>query len=486
MPFNATSVIRTGALYGPLDVQAWQMLHFSFTGRAETASTFGDAQHTFFYPSAGVAWQFTKLGPLAGSPWLAFGKLRFAYGVVGVQPGPYQTRTYFPPADPAQIGETFDPTLDAVAYGGGFIQSGIRGNPDLKPERKTEWETGLDLRLLNERVQLSGTYYTNRTEDVILQVPLPATSGFRKTFDNAAKVANKGWEFQLDADVIKTSRLTWTISPNWSENTNKVVDLKGAESVILLDVPGASTRAVEGYPLGVFWGARRLRGEDGKLLLDANGFPRLDPTEGVVGNPNPQWRAGLGTTFSYRKFTLYALFDHVHQMDVANGTKASLYFFGTHADTGVETTVAAEDAATIRNFSGKNLSQLYPAGEDGSVTFRGRLEDFGAGPVALDQTWYQGLGGGFVGPLDQFVERVNVSRLREVSLSYTLNTPDFQKASKLQTVDFSITGRNLLLWTNYRGVDPETNVSGPSNARGADVSNNPGTRSLIFSIRIQY
>jgi TonB-linked SusC/RagA family outer membrane protein len=486
LPFNATSIIRTGALYGQLDVQTWQMLYFSLTGRAETASTFGNSQRTFFYPSAGVAWQFTKLAPLADSRWLSFGKLRLAYGVVGVQPGAYQTRTYFPPADPTQIGETFEPTLDAVAYGGGFIQSGVRGNPNLKPERKTELEAGLDLRLLQDRVQFSGTYYVNKTQDVILQVPLPASSGFRRTFDNAASVENRGWEFQLDANLIKTSRFAWTLSPNWSKNTNKVTDLKGAESVTLLEVPGASSRAVEGYPLGVFWGTRRLRGENGALILDANGFPRLDPTEGVVGNPNPKWRAGLGTTFSYKKLTLYALFDHVHKTDVANGTKASLYFFGTHADTGVETTVSAEDAAVIKNFSGKTLNQLYPAGENGSVSFRGRVSDFGAGPVALDQAWYQGLGGGFVGPLDQFVETINISRLREVSLAYTLNTPGFQRASRLQSIDFAVTARNVLLWTNYTGVDPETNVSGPSNARGIEISNNPGTRSFIFSVRINY
>jgi len=485
-PFNANTVIRTGALYGQLDIHALNMLFFSFTGRAETASTFGNAQRTFFYPSAGLAWQFTQLPFLQNNPVFSFGKLRAAFGIVGVQPGPYQTLTYFQAADNTQIGETFESTLDAIAYGGGFIRSGVRGNANLRPEQKTEWEGGLDLQLFNNRVNFSGSLYFNQTRDVILQVPLPASTGFLRTFDNAAKVENRGIELEINADIVKTRHFTWTLSPNWSTNTNKVTNLKGAESVILAEIPGFSSRAVQGQPLGVFWSTRRLRDEQGNLVLNANGFPQLAPTEGVIGNPNPAWRAGLGTTLAFKKLSRYTLFDHVHNLDVANATLASLYFFGTHQDTGVETTVSAEEAATIKTVSGKPLNQVYPGNPNEPLTFRGSLHDFGGGTVALDQSWYQSLGGGFAGPGDQFVENISITRLREITLAYSLTTPGFKKATRFQSVDFAVTGRNLFLLTNYKGIDPETNLTGPSNARGLDVNNNPGTRFIIFSIRINY
>ncbi len=84
------------------------------------------------------------------------------------------------------------------------------------------------------------------------------------------------------------------------------------------------------------------------------------------------------------------------------------------------------------------------------------------------------------------MEHVNTTRLREVTLSYSLNTAGFRDATKLQSIDFSLTGRNLYLWTNYTGVDPETNLTGVSNGRGLDYFNNPSTRSILFSIRLTY
>ena len=153
---------------------------------------------------------------------------------------------------------------------------------------------------------------------------------------------------------------------------------------------------------------------------------------------------------------------------------------------GKETVVSASDAATIRNSNGQTVAEFGRPTGDGSFAFRGEIKDFGGGRVALDESWYTNIGGGFNGPNDQFVENINTTRLREITLSYTLNSPGFRNATKLQSIDFSVTGRNLYLWTGYTGVDPETNLTGVSNGRGIDYFNNPGTRSFLFSVKINY
>ena len=495
-PYNLLLVQRTAAIYFQSDLALFDQLFLSGTARVEQASTFGPlAKSRFVYPSASLAWQFTKLSALADNNVLSFGKARFAFGIVGVQPQPYQTRTYYANANGSYIADGWGTTLDAANYGGGFVRSSNKGNPLLRPERKREFEAGLDLRFLQNRVGLSGTVYTNRTVDAILSVPVAATTGFTTTSANAATIRNKGIELNLDADIIKTaSGFTWNIAPNFSKNRNEVIDLAGAQSISLNGFTGTTSRAVapdpvtgQKYQLGTLWGSRWERNEQGGYVFDANGFPTLSTTEGVIGDPIPKWRGGLYNTFRYKGLALTVLIDRVDGVDVWNGTRGALDSYGTAAETGVATTVSADQAATLKAFNGKTIAQLYQPNADGTYTFRGSIKDFGAGDVALDEKWFRnGLGNGFNGPAEQFVEHINYTRLREMTLTYSLNQEWFRAKTKLSSVDFSVTGRNLYLWTKYSGVDPETNLTGVSNGRGLDYFNNPSTKSLIFSVRFNY
>ena len=504
VPFNIKSVIRTAAVYGEVDLALLNQFFLTGTLRGEAASTFGTAtKNTFYFPSGTFAWQFTKVSALADNAALSFGKLRVAYGQVGVQPGLYQTQTYYIPAS-GQFVDGFGPALDVANYGGGYIRSTVQGNNQLRPERKAEVETGLDLRFLKDRISFSATYYNNKTTDAILQVSTPYTTGFAAQYQNAATLTNKGIELQLDGAIVKTADFGFNLAANFSQNKNNVENLAGVSSVFLNGFGGNSVNsvAIQGHQLGTLYGSRFQRTTDGTnaLALDAQGFAQIDPANGVVGDPNPQWRGGLGATIRYKGLSLYALIDHVHSFDVWNGTKGILNAFGTSAGTGVRTTLSAADAANTKTFPNPTYSptggtvaskvgqnSAYVRNADGSVTFRGTVANFGGGPVALDEDWYTyGAGSGFTGAGEQYVEHVNTTRLREVTLSYSLNTQGFRDATKLQSIDFSLTGRNLYLWTNYTGVDPETNLTGVSNGRGLDYFNNPSTRSILFSVRLTY
>jgi TonB-linked SusC/RagA family outer membrane protein len=469
-PFNSNSTIRTTAGYSQLSFDLYNQLYLDFTGRAENASTFAN---TFFYPSASLAWQFTELPAFRAKNTFSFGKLRASYGEVGVQPGPYLSQTYFASA---AFGESYGPTLDASSdtYGGGYVRSTLQGNPNIEPERKKEFEIGSDLRFFSDKLSLSGTYYNNKTEGAIFGVAVPATTGFTQRNDNAAKIQNKGVEIDLGLQLLNQSAFSWNASANWSKNKNEVVDLKGVTSFFLNGFAGTSSRAVEGQPLGVLWGSDFDRDASGKLVLDANGFPTAAPSESVLADPNPDWQAGITNNFRFKGFGLSVLIDHVQGGQVWNGTRGALVTFGTAAATGHESVAPS----ALKTYSGA----IIPAG----TTFRGNIQDFGAGPVALTEAYYTSVGGGFGPVASQFMEDGTRTRLREIALSYSLTGSKFRTATKLQSIDFSITGRNLGLWTDYTGIDPETNLTGPSNGRGLDYFNNPSTRSYLFSVKINY
>jgi len=469
-PFNSNQLIRTAANYAQLNFDLYDQVTVDITGRAENSSTFAS---TFFYPSASVAWQFTKLPALKDMSGLSFGKIRASYGEVGVQPSPYQSSTYY---SAAQVGESYGPALDAssATYGGGYLRSTLEGNPDLKPERKKEFEVGTDLRFLKDRVSFSGTFYTNKTNGAIFAVAVPATTGYLNRYENAAKLSNKGVELDLGATWIKSKSFTWTTSVNWSKNKNKVVSLDGVKSYFLNGFAGTSSRAVEGYALGALWGTDWNKDAKGKMILDANGFPTAAPQESVIGDPNPDWQAGVTNTLRYKKFSFSFLIDRVQGGDVWNGTKGALITFGTAASTG--NTVVSSTA--LKTVDGTTIAA--------GTAFRGAIQDFGSGPVALTQNWYTGLGGGFGAVASQFVEDGTRTRLREASFGYSLSGEKFRHATKLSSIDFTLTGRNLILWTKYSGIDPETNLTGTSNGRGLDYFNNPSTRSFLFSVKINY
>ncbi len=472
-PFNSESQRRIAAAYTAFNFNYKESVFAEITGRAETASTFGEnSDKTFFYPAANVAWQFTQLDALKDNNVLSFGKFRASYGVVGVEPGPYLTTTDFVSA---AYGESWGPVLDSGFFAdGGFVQSTAAGNNAVEPERKTEWEVGTDLRFLNDRLSFSATYYSNQTEGALFFVPVAASTGFTSQFQNAADLENKGFEIEAGYEIIATNDFRWGVNANWTRNRNKVTDLAGTQSLFLAGFTGTSSRAVEGQPVGVLWGVDWAKNADGSLVLDANGFPTASSEESVIGDPNPDWVGNLSTTISYKNWNLFVLFDHTQGGDFWDGTRGVLYYFGTHEDVSKERTYPTD----LRQHNGT----IIPA----NTPFRGNIQDFGAGPVALTQPWYTGLGGGFGPQSRQFIYDATVTRLREVTLTYSLNSKAFRDFTKLRSVDFGVTGRNLLFWTKMDGVDPETNLTGPSNGRGLSYFNNPNTRSILFSISVNY
>jgi len=473
---NYNSLIRTYGFYAQADVEAYNVLFFSFTGRNESASTFGSkTRNSFFFPSAAVAWQFSQLGLFSNNSFFSFGKLRLSWGQVGIQPQPYQNFNSF---NAATYRDDFTSGLSGISptYAGGYVRSTTAGNEFLRPEIKTETEIGLDLRFLKNKITLTATGYTNRTRDVILPITLPAATGYTTLNSNAAELQNNGIELEINIDILTQQKFKWNVSANFSKNKNKVVSLAGAKAYTLPDSFIQNASLIPGQPFGVFLSTDFVKDKGGQYVLDANGFPKAGTDLEVIGDPNPDWRAGLGSTFSYKHLSLYLLFDRVQGNDFFNGTRGSLYSFGTHGD---QSNTVIAPAGGLKDVNGT----VIPAG----TSFQGEIKNFGAGPVAINQAWWQGRGSASnTASYRQFVEDASASRLREVTLCYGINKIKLFKNTQLSNIDFSITGRNLFLWTNYSGIDPEANVTGAGLARGQDWFTNPATKSVLFSILIKY
>ncbi len=464
---------RTAAGYTAANFSAYDQIFVNATLRAEWASTFGlQSENAFLFPSTSVAWQFSKI-PALQSDFFSFGKLRVSAAEVGVQPARYNT---FPEFVTPNYSDQLGGSLNAGLFGlGGFVPDSNLGNPSLRPERKREIEIGTDLRFFKDRLYLNGTYYFNRTTDILLNFPIANSRGYDELYSNAASMENKGIELELGYNIYRNSDWNIDMKLLYFQNRNEVTDLVGLESVRLeTGLSGVNNRAVVGQQHGVLWGPRTLRNDDGSIVFDQNGFPVRDEVEGVIGDPNPDFQASAIGSISYKNLSLSFLFETFQGADIFAGTKSVLVDYGRWGSTANEVTATQN----LLTYGGS----VIPAG----TTFRGDIQNFGAGPVAVTQEWYTGPGAFFGGGNHElFIEDGSWSRLRELTMSYNLNS-DWLTNRGISSLQLAATGRNLFLWTAFEGNDPDTNVSGVSASRGIDYFNNPSTKSYVFSLTLTF
>ena len=479
-PSFGTTITRKMAGYGSATFTYKEMLYATLTGRGTRASTFAGF---IFYPSLSLAFDFNKLGALEDVKWLNSGTVRASYAKVGNEPGAYLLDTYFVGAGD---GDGWGASWSAGSYDGSIWRSTMNGNKDLKPETTSEMEFGLDLKLF-DRMSVSFSYYDSKSEDLILYVPQAASSGYQYKWLNAASMTNKGMELELGFNILKEGALKWNMGMTYSNNDNMVTKLTGTEYIVLNGFTSTSSGVAEGQPFGVLRTGDFKRDANGKLVLDANGFPQNGQLT-FAGDPNPDFLAGVHTDFAYKGLKLKVLFDGSFGGKSWDGTEGALTHFGRTTFTANESRISSTDAATMVNYSGNTVASLPYATVDGSdVVVRGNVVDFGGGNVLLDQDWYTNMGGGF-GPVGtQFFKDATWAKLREVTLSYKVKA-DVLKKAKIKSIDFGITGRNLFLWTKDKtwGIDPESNLSGSSKGRGLQYFNHPTTKSFIFSTSINF
>jgi TonB-linked SusC/RagA family outer membrane protein len=468
-PDSYNQLVRKNGGFAVLDFSLFDDLLVQVSGRAETLSTLPGAG-VIFYPSASVGYKITDL---LSSDAVDFAKVRVSYGEVGIGANPYATSTVF---GPGGVFSSWGDGLGGYLYGNPFTQSASRGNPDLKEERKKEYEFGLDLRLFDNAITLNATYYQSETRDGIIALPIPGSSGFTTTLQNAAVISNEGVEFDITGRILRTQDFGISVNANFTQNRNIVEDLQGSAYSILNGFTSTSSGIAEGYPFGVLRSGVYERDNGGNYVLNANGFPNAAAEKEVgVGDPNANFRAGFGLNIYYKNLSLTSVIETSQGNDVWNGTYGVLHYFGIHENTAVKT--VNDTGGTIVNSFGTEI----PAG----ATFRGYIEDFGGGPVAVDSEWWTTNGGGFGDVGEPFIMDGSWIKMREVSLSYNF-TEAFVQDLGLTNLSLSVSGRNLFLWSAIDGFDPENNLTGASRGRGLEYFSNPGTSSFLTTLRLQF
>jgi len=531
---DAESRRHTDGYFGQASFELYNQLFLTARVRNDGSSAFGPGKQRATYPGGSVAWSFTKYARIPENI-LSFGKVRLAYGESGQQPGLYQQQDVFTTGSFADFnpGSLQAPIMNGI---GGSFASATKGNPEIGPERVRELEGGVDLTFLNGRMDLSVTSYLAKSEDVIFSVGLPPSTGYSFVALNAGSLENKGWEISTNYRVLQRRDFSLEFGAQWGKNDNMVTSLGKIEAqtctaasaadcapgTVLVptaanctagaNLPrcqigigssfsGQSTHAQVGYPLGVWRssdfarcgisdnsvtfagtvhnvGAACAGAPKGAMYIAPNGFPIIDATQRAIGDPWPDWTAGISTTMNFRGIELSAFLDHRQGGNVLNMTRASMFQFGTHKDT--------EIRGQQRTFGNDMLCHNITCS-----VLNGPVVGPGAGTaVTIDNTWFDGGSpgngmGATGGPISTRLEDATHTRLREVTVGYTFKQPWVNYIGGAQSMQVKLSGRNLGLWADYSGLDPEVNLGGALNAnRGIDWFTTPLSRGYVISFAL--
>lgn len=358
-----------------------------------------------------------------------------------------------------------DPYIPAISIPGVEVADFL-GNDHLKPEATRSFEIGMRGKF-RDRIELDLTWYDAYTRDVILLSGLPASSGFQSTAENGGEISNKGIELDLLAQVLQREKFTWEVAVNFNRARNMVEKIpESAGEIQLSGFATTSSRVLEGYPYGVIWGDAFTRNDSGQLIIDNEGWPLVDQQQKVLGDPNPDWIMGLFNRVKIGKmFSLSALLDIKKGGDMWCGTCGLMDYFGVSQQ-------SAEERNETMIFEGVR--------EDGSPNnIAVALADPATGVFGYYRTRY---GFGFS---EMNIEDASWIRLRTISLQYEQTYNHFHKFP-FRKMSISLFAHNLWLRTKYPGIDPETNLTGPSNGFGLDYFNMPGVKSFGVSIKLFY
>lgn len=447
---------RLVGVYGDFRLGYRNIAYLSVTGRNDFSSTLPKQNRSFFYPSFSGSFVFTELLPKSST--LSFGKLRASWAKVGKDAPPYQTNTYL-----------FGPEL---TIGGGFRNSWTRGNDLLKPETTTSTEFGTELRFLKNRLGLDVTYYINRSFDQILQPRVSNATAYILSYVNTGEIENQGIEVAVNATPVKRKLFNWDVMLNVSHNKGVVKELPGALPILYVtdvQVGNAKAASFNGGNFMGLSGSTWQRDKEGNLLLDWNtGYPLTSALQTTpVGNREPKLIGGLNNSFSYKGWNFSFLTDFRVGGDVYNGTEYLLTAYGLSKTT--------ENRGSTITFTGMSLNPATAKYE--AVTKN----------VVATEKYYRDF---YLNNAPFFIEEVNWLRLRSASLAYTLPNELLRKTSVLKGATITATGTNLILLTNYSGMDPETSAAGAgvigSGSVGIDYAGVPATAGFALGLNLKF
>ena len=451
-------------------------LLFTGTFRADGSSKFGEGNQWGIFPSAGVGFRLSEVEYVKNLNIFSNLKLRASYGLNGNQGisaysslGKYRNENY-----------TFDNQDQSIG-----VRLSSLPNPNLKWESTAQLDLGIEAGFFNNRLSFEAEYYHKKTSDLLYRVDLPYTSGLSSYLDNIGELENKGFEFSLFSSNVKKKNFEWTTNFNIAFNENKVLKLNGDKTYKILNSGWDYTEdeflLKVGAPIGQMYGyvwegvyqledfnfdelknEYSLKGNvaqhAGKInpgtikYKDITGDGIVDSKDKtVIGNGSPDFFGGLSNTFRYKNLKLNVHFTYQYGGEIYNMTRMQMECLDAPG---------SRFRTTLNHWSFENQDTKIPAP---GLQHQGALRQVSS----------------------RYVEDASFVRLKTVSLNYSI--PErMLKNIFLKSLDLSVSGSNLLTFSDYSGSNPEASTSGGSLTKGIDYASYPTARTYVFSLTTKF
>lgn len=441
---------RSAGVFGEIKADYKGLASLGVTNRMDWSSTLTQEYSPYTYPSITAGVIFSEIFKL-NNKWFNYGKLRGNRAKVGKDaPDPYLfDRKY-----------TQYPTLPDGGYGVDPSKS-VAGI--LKPEMSDSWEVGLETRFFNNKTRIDLAYYSTTVDNQIVTVRVSPASGYILQTRNEGAIKNYGVELIWEQDILKNKDFQWKSVLTFGFNRGTVLSLPDD----IIEIQG--TQYTDVFPTAYLHGSTTAisgkdyaRTDDGKVIVNSNGYPMINPTKSVlIGNREPDFLVGINNTFYHKGFNLAFLIDARKGGDLYNATARSLWSSG--------------QAKELEFYRGRQIIW------DGVVKQSDGTYIKNTTPIVLD---YNTIINYYTAVSSNFIEDGSYLRLNYVTLGY-----DFMKLIKnkknFNSLKASVTASNLLLLTKYTGSDPQINANTSANGTGGmgiDSYPVPPTRGINFTI----
>lgn len=423
--------------------------------RIDGSSRFGSNNKYGVFPSFAFAWRLENEDFIKDLDYISSLKLRSSWGQTGNQEiGNYQSMTTYSSGQMAVIGnqQVSTTTPNRVP------------NPNLKWETSEQLNFGLDYGFWGNRITGSLDWFVKTTKDMLLNLPIPRTTGFNTMMTNVGSVRNGGFEVLVNSVNLAAGPLSWETTLNMTWLNNKVLDLGGIENIFTGSAGGTGNIALirEGLPMYSFYGyiidgvwqqgdnfsvtKDNVKPGDFKYR-DINGDQVVnDQDRTVLGSPFPNFMASLTNNFSYKGFNLNIFLDGVWGSKMLNNNLVDTYF----------------PANLMRNRLSEPLLNRWTASNPSNV-YPSFINPLGQGKKEVNS---------------YTVENADFLRLNTVKLGYDFNI----NSSVVKSLGVFVTGQNLAMWTKYKGYDPSINPNGG----GVRIDWNafPTARTILFGVNL--
>lgn len=467
---NTFSRRRLFGVFGEVTLGYKNYLFVTATGRNDISSTLPAAHRSYFYPSVSGSLIFSDALKIKGNI-LDYGKIRAGYAKVGRDADPYNVFNVF------ALGNSF------LGQPAGAVSSDAKGGDNLQPEFTKELELGTQLSFLKRRIELDFTYYDKKSDNLLAPVTTASSTGYQSFYTNFGGISNKGQEIELTLRPFMGKTFSWEIRGVFTRNRNIVTEL--TQGMTSMNLGGGfsniTTQFEVGKPWGFLYGTTVLRDSaSGQVLIDpGTGSMIEDPTNQMIGDPNPRYKMGITNTFHYKGFFLTGLFDMTEGGDLYSVTISSELGRGVTQDT--------EDRGT-----GWIIPGVYGDAITGKAILNGGKLIPNQSRLSTNDLYFSPAGGNTYAinsTSNWSVYDATVYRLREITLGFELPKSLF-KNSGISSATFSVTGRNLWYlapgFPKHTNFDPESSSFGSSSVQGLEFSAAPTTKRIGLNLNVTF